>query len=402
VINRSPLSRSSFDPSGIPPDSNTLGWLVEAGLLQREATGEEAFRWAAHGLSRSDCEKKLAGIEREHAAAILQQWQRSYTVAKSALLDRSAVTRMLEAGLLAEDRPGLLEMPSYLRWTDVSWSEARLIEAIREAGVEEPGSMVAAWRGDVVVSPRKITSFLPPFDLRGGGLLAVWSLVVFLGMQWWPGAQGDGFLAQRLFSCKNEKHSVFAMLWFNLAHFVLRPWPWIVVGVGSLFLIPDITRYGAHYDQEYAYVVMLMKYLPDGMRGLMVAALMAAYMSTISTHVNFGASYVINDLYLRFYSFFQQRKADFDGFPGGYRGSGGAGGILCAIFRIHRRGMVYRLRADVRSRGGGAAEVVLVANQRLVGAVRHGRLAHSVCPFELDAALSGVVHPGRAASLLSG
>ena len=109
-----------------------------------------------------------------------------------------------------------------------------------------------------------------------------------------------GFLAQRLFSCKNEKHSVLAMLWFNFANFVLRPWPWIVVGVGSIFLVPDVTIYGAHYDAEHAYVIMLMKYLPVGLKGLMVAALMAAYMSTISTHVNFGASYVVNDLYKRF------------------------------------------------------------------------------------------------------
>ena len=91
-----------------------------------------------------------------------------------------------------------------------------------------------------------------------------------------------------------------AMLWFNLANYVLRPWPWIVVGVASLVLIPDVTVFGDHYDPEYAYVIMLMTYLPVGLKGLMVAALMAAYMSTISTHVNFGASYVVNDLYCRF------------------------------------------------------------------------------------------------------
>jgi SSS family solute:Na+ symporter len=141
---------------------------------------------------------------------------------------------------------------------------------------------------------------LPPFDLKGGGLLAVWSLVVFLGLQWWAGGEGGGFLAQRLFSCKDEKHSMMAMLWFNFANFVLRPWPWIVVGVASLFLITDVTAYGSHYDPEHAYVIMLMKYMPLGLKGLLVASLMAAYMSTISTHVNFGASYVVNDLYCRF------------------------------------------------------------------------------------------------------
>ena len=175
-----------------------------------------------------------------------------------------------------------------------------MLKRLEDAGAASRGQIAAVWRYDQVTPIDKITNFFPPFDLRGGGLLAIWSLIVFLGLQWWAGGEGGGFLAQRLFSCKNEKHSVLAMLWFNLAHFALRPWPWIVVGVASLFLIPDVTAYGAHYDYEHAYVIMLMKYLPVGLKGMMVAALMAAYMSTISTHVNFGASYVVNDLYKRF------------------------------------------------------------------------------------------------------
>lgn len=150
-----------------------------------------------------------------------------------------------------------------------------------------------------VVKARDIFSFTPPFNFKGG-FLPVWSFIVFIGLQWWAGGEGGGFLAQRLFSCKNEKHSVAAMLWYNLANYVLRPWPWIIVGVCSLFLIPKISVYGSHYNQEYAYVIMLMKYLPAGLKGLMVASLMAAYMSTVSTHVNFGASYLVNDLYKRF------------------------------------------------------------------------------------------------------
>ena len=149
------------------------------------------------------------------------------------------------------------------------------------------------------VKARDIFSFTPPFDFKGG-FLAIWSFIVFIGLQWWAGGEGGGFLAQRLFSCKNEKHSVAAMLWYNLANYVLRPWPWIIVGVASLFLVPSISEYGPNYNQEYAYVIMLMKYLPAGMKGIMVASLMAAYMSTVSTHVNFGASYLVNDLYKRF------------------------------------------------------------------------------------------------------
>lgn len=164
----------------------------------------------------------------------------------------------------------------------------------------ESGVVVNAAEGGQVVGSGQLDSFLPPFDLSGGGMMAIWALIVFLGLQWWAGGEGGGFLAQRLFSCKNEKHSVLAMLWFCFANYVLRPWPWIVVGLASLVLIPDITAYGKDYDEEHAYVIMLMEYLPTGLRGMMVAALMAAFMSTISTHINFGASYVVNDLYRRF------------------------------------------------------------------------------------------------------
>lgn len=164
----------------------------------------------------------------------------------------------------------------------------------------EAGAVVNGLDSSKVVGIDQLDSFLPPFDLSNGGLMAIWALIVFVGLQWWAGGEGGGFLAQRLFSCKNEKHSVLAMLWFCFANYVLRPWPWIVVGVASLVLIPDITAYGDHYDEEHAYVVMLMQYLPTGVRGLMVAALMAAFMSTISTHINFGASYVVNDVYRRF------------------------------------------------------------------------------------------------------
>lgn len=151
------------------------------------------------------------------------------------------------------------------------------------------------------VNSRDICAFSPPFDFRHGGFLALWAFIVFIGLQWWGGGEGGGYLAQRLFSCKNEKHSVGAMLWFNFTNYALRPWPWIIVGVGSLYMLPKISEYGSHYNQEYAYVIMLMKYLPVGLKGMMVAALMAAYMSTVSTHVNFGASYLVNDLYKRFF-----------------------------------------------------------------------------------------------------
>jgi len=148
----------------------------------------------------------------------------------------------------------------------------------------------------MVVASDQLTRFAPPLDFSAG-FLATYSFIVFIALQWIGGGQGGGFLAQRLFSCKNEKHSLMAMLWYNFAHYVIRPWPWIIVGIGSLVLIPKIP---AGMNQEYAYPLMIMKYLPAGMKGVLVASLLAAFMSTMDTHLNFGASYLINDLYKRF------------------------------------------------------------------------------------------------------
>lgn len=287
VVNRAPAPRHVV--SGGPPAES----LLAAGLAAREPIGSNLL-WTADGLAESEVAGRLGGDP--SAPQALALWREAYTVGKAQFTDFGAVNRMLEGGVLRTDGApaGRYRLP------DVSWTEDDLRQRLQAAGVANLSEIMAAWRKDQVVSPLKLTRFLPPFDLKGGGLVAIWSLIVFLGLQWWAGGEGGGFLAQRLFSCKNEKHSVLAMLWFNLANYVIRPWPWIVVGVASLFLVPDITAYGAHYDQEYAYVVMFMKYLPVGLKGLLVAALIAAYMSTISTHVNFGASYVVNDLYRRF------------------------------------------------------------------------------------------------------
>jgi Na+/proline symporter len=272
--------------------------LAASGLITEDTGGK--YQWTADGLTEAMVKARLADTNPDGEA--LTEWKAAYTVPRSAFTDFDAVDRITAAGILVEDRDSSGELLDYYRLSSVKWDSEKLSEQLDAAGVTNKADIMAAWHNDKVVPSFKITSFLPPFDLKGGGLLAVWSIVVFLGLQWWAGGEGGGFLAQRLFSCKNEKHSVMAMLWFNLANFVLRPWPWIVVGIASLFLIPDITAFGANYDAEYAYVIMLMKYLPTGLKGLMVASLMAAYMSTISTHVNFGASYVVNDLWKRFIS----------------------------------------------------------------------------------------------------
>src|SRR5881396_3075958 len=123
---------------------------------------------------------------------------------------------------------------------------------------------------------------------------------VYIGVNWWatwyPGAEpgGGGYIAQRMFSAKDEKHSVLATLWFNIAHYAVRPWPWILVALASLILFPGLA------DPETGYVRVMIDYLPSSLRGLMVAAFAAAYMSTIATQLNWGASYLVNDCYRRF------------------------------------------------------------------------------------------------------
>lgn len=128
------------------------------------------------------------------------------------------------------------------------------------------------------------------------------TLFTYLAVNWWaswyPGAEpgGGGYIAQRIFSAKDERHGLLATLWFNIAHYALRPWPWILTALASLILYPDLV------DKEAGYIKTLMdpNVFPPYLRGFMLAAFAAAYMSTIGTQLNWGASYVINDFYRRF------------------------------------------------------------------------------------------------------
>jgi Na+/proline symporter len=158
------------------------------------------------------------------------------------------------------------------------------------------------------------TAFLPDFHL-GWTSTAVWTLpvltfIVYLGMQWWlawyPGAEpgGGGYVAQRMFSAKDEKNSLAATLWFNIAHYALRPWPWIITGLVAVVVYSP--NGGLHpsvafaQNPEQGYVMVLRDFLPPALRGLMVAAFLAAFMSTVGTQLNWGCSYLVNDLYKRF------------------------------------------------------------------------------------------------------
>lgn len=130
--------------------------------------------------------------------------------------------------------------------------------------------------------------------------LPIASFLAYVGVQWWsswyPGQEpgGGGYVAQRMMSAKDERHSLLATLWFTIAHYCVRPWPWILVGLVSMVLYPDIA------DKEAGYVYVMRDHLPVGWRGLMLGAFFAAYMSTISTQLNWGTSYIVSDFYRRF------------------------------------------------------------------------------------------------------
>jgi Na+/proline symporter len=153
-------------------------------------------------------------------------------------------------------------------------------------------------------STGSVTSFFPSFHM-GWTTDAIWTLpvitfVLYLGVQWWaswyPGAEpgGGGYVAQRMFSAKDEKNSLGATLWFNIANYAMRSWPWVVTG---LVAVAVYSPYGGlHPSAEFAaepekgYVMVLRDFLPPALRGLMIAAFLAAFMSTVGTQLNWGTS----------------------------------------------------------------------------------------------------------------
>lgn len=156
------------------------------------------------------------------------------------------------------------------------------------------------------------TSFFPDFS---DPEVYVPLFLIPLAVQWWsawyPGAEpgGGGYVAQRMLSAKDEKDAVKATLFFNAAHYALRPWPWILVALASLIIFPDLDSIKSSFPgiddsilaDDLAFPAMLSM-LPTGLLGLVIAALIAALMSTISTHLNWGSSYLVNDFYVRFFN----------------------------------------------------------------------------------------------------
>jgi solute:Na+ symporter, SSS family len=157
---------------------------------------------------------------------------------------------------------------------------------------------------------RQNTSFLPDFN-DTEKLIPL--LIVPLAVQWWsvwyPGAEpgGGGYIAQRMLSAKDEKGAIKATLLFNLAHYALRPWPWILIALASIVVFPSLSDISSRFphinpnlvNDDLAFPAML-SLLPKGLLGIVITALIAALMSTLSTHLNWGSSYIVNDFYVRF------------------------------------------------------------------------------------------------------
>ncbi|HKS81833.1 MAG TPA: sodium:solute symporter family protein [Candidatus Acidoferrales bacterium] len=148
-------------------------------------------------------------------------------------------------------------------------------------------------------------AFLPDFS-KGWTSDTLWTLpvitfLVYLGVQWWafwyPGAEpgGGGYIAQRIFSARNEREGLLSVLWFNIAHYALRPWPWIFTGLAAIILYPGLTH------PESSYMMIVNDHVPHAFRGIILAGFLAAFMSTIATQLNWGTSYLVEDFYRRFF-----------------------------------------------------------------------------------------------------
>jgi Na+/proline symporter len=197
-------------------------------------------------------------------------------------------------------------------WTDLFQFVLKMaiVIAVAYYGVKAAGGMSAmlaklgAMRTATSPGAADITAMFPDFS-RGLATEAVWTLpvltfLVHLCVQWWafwyPGSEpgGGGYIAQRIFSARDERHGLLSVLWFNIAHYAVRPWPWILTALAAAVLYPGL----AH--PESGYMLVATTTMPHALRGILIAGFMAAFMSTIATQLNWGSSYLVEDLYRRF------------------------------------------------------------------------------------------------------
>src|SRR5437899_11105974 len=197
-------------------------------------------------------------------------------------------------------------------WTDLFQFvlSMAIVSGVAWCGVRGAGGMqqllatLAAKRAEAGPGASDITAMLPDFS-RGLTGEALWTLpvitfVVHLAVQWWafwyPGAEpgGGGYIAQRIFSARDERHGLLSVLWFNLAHYALRPWPWILTALVAVVLYPGLAQ------PERGYMLVATRQTPHALLGILLAGFMAAFMSTVATQLNWGSSYLVEDFYRRF------------------------------------------------------------------------------------------------------
>ena len=150
--------------------------------------------------------------------------------------------------------------------------------------------------------------FIPPIPDAGLTTSTFWEspfskFLIFISVMWWShhGTDGGGYIIQRMSSAKNERHALLATLWYNLAHYALRVWPWIIVAIVSIVMFPIIPENYAALGSKAGYPLVMNTLLGPGLKGVLIVSFLAAFMSTIDTHLNWGVSYLINDIYKRFY-----------------------------------------------------------------------------------------------------
>ena len=150
--------------------------------------------------------------------------------------------------------------------------------------------------------------FIPPIPDASVGTQTFWEspfskFLIFISVMWWShhGTDGGGYIIQRMSSAKNERHALLATLWFNLAHYALRVWPWIIVAVVSIVMFPIIPTEYSDLGVKAGYPLVMNTLLGPGLKGILIVSFLAAFMSTIDTHLNWGVSYLINDIYKRFF-----------------------------------------------------------------------------------------------------
>ncbi len=232
-----------------------------------------------------------------------------------------AMMKLLSFALPQYDPRLLIVASAFITWAYTAFSGLKGLTAadIFQFTVAMTGSVALAWfsvnseafqnSGGISALSENIVRFFPFLSLNSGTAdqpvsssvysISVWDFLIFATIQWWaswyPGAEpgGGGYVAQRIMSAKNEKEGILSVLWFNTAHYALRPWPWILTALASMVIFSHL----APGEKEQGYILMMGEVLPSPWKGLMVAAFAGAYMSTLSTQLNWGAGYIINDLY---------------------------------------------------------------------------------------------------------